>query len=51
MTVYDQVREALVIDQDPPDAFEEPQPGIHERFQRDRNPLVDHPERAGAIWR
>ncbi|MEH1098933.1 endonuclease [Micromonospora sp. CPCC 205561] len=36
---------------DPPDAFEKRRnQRIHERWQGNRNPFVDHPEWASAIW-
>ncbi|WFE38655.1 endonuclease [Micromonospora sp. WMMD998] len=38
-------------DQDPPDAFEQRRnQRIYERWQGNRNPFVDHPEWARAIW-
>ncbi|MFG1719912.1 endonuclease [Micromonospora chalcea] len=38
-------------DQDPPDAFEQRRnQRIHERWQGNRNPFVDHPEWARSIW-
>ncbi|MDW3846188.1 endonuclease [Micromonospora sp. BRA006-A] len=38
-------------DQDPPDAFEKRRnQRIHERWQGNRNPFVDHPEWARSIW-
>ncbi|GAB3812790.1 endonuclease [Micromonospora zhanjiangensis] len=38
-------------DQDPPDAFEKRRnQRIYERWQGNRNPFVDHPEWARAIW-
>ncbi|HEY9565466.1 MAG TPA: endonuclease [Nocardioides sp.] len=37
--------------QDPPSAFEKRRNDvIFERFQHNRNPFIDHPEWAGAIW-
>ncbi|WP_026454333.1 endonuclease I family protein [Saccharomonospora iraqiensis] len=37
---------------DPPDAFERRRNAlIHEQFQHNRNPFIDHPEWAAAIWR
>ncbi|MFC6089671.1 endonuclease [Saccharothrix lopnurensis] len=37
--------------QDPPDAFEKRRNQvIHDRFQGNRNPFVDHPEWAASIW-
>ncbi|MFC4852617.1 endonuclease [Actinophytocola glycyrrhizae] len=37
--------------QDPPDAFEKRRNQvIYDRFQHNRNPFVDHPEWARAIW-
>ncbi|MBB4905804.1 endonuclease [Actinophytocola algeriensis] len=37
--------------QDPPDAFEQRRNQvIYDRFQHNRNPFVDHPEWARAIW-
>ena len=36
---------------DPPDAFEQRRnQRIYERWQGNRNPFVDHPEWADAIW-
>ncbi|GAB3956671.1 endonuclease I family protein [Streptomyces sparsus] len=36
---------------DPPDAFEKRRNNvIHDRYQNNRNPFVDHPEWAAAIW-
>ncbi|MGD9484898.1 endonuclease [Streptomyces sp. TRM70308] len=38
-------------DQDPPDAFEKRRNDlIHQRFQHNRNPFVDHPEWVAHIW-
>ncbi|MCF6524691.1 endonuclease I family protein [Streptomyces sp. JJ36] len=38
-------------EQDPPDAFEQRRNDlIHERFQENRNPFIDHPEWVGSIW-
>jgi len=37
--------------QDPPDSFERRRNQvIYDQFQHNRNPFVDHPEWAGAIW-
>ena len=37
--------------QDPPDAFEKRRNQvIHDSYQRNRNPFIDHPEWAAAIW-
>ncbi|GAA4424637.1 hypothetical protein GCM10023148_27050 [Actinokineospora soli] len=37
--------------QDPPDAFERRRNQvIYDRFQHNRNPFIDHPEWAAAIW-
>ncbi|OKI27261.1 ribonuclease [Saccharothrix sp. CB00851] len=37
--------------QDPPDAFEKRRNQvIYDRYQRNRNPFVDHPEWAASIW-
>ncbi|QFZ24437.1 ribonuclease [Saccharothrix syringae] len=37
--------------QDPPDAFEKRRNQvIYDRFQRNRNPFIDHPEWVAAIW-
>ncbi|SDJ15054.1 Endonuclease I [Actinokineospora alba] len=37
--------------QDPPDAFEKRRNQvIYDQFQRNRNPFIDHPEWANAIW-
>ncbi|MFD7658699.1 endonuclease I family protein [Actinosynnema sp. NPDC059797] len=37
--------------QDPPDAFEKRRNQvIFDRFQRNRNPFIDHPEWAASIW-
>jgi endonuclease I len=36
---------------DPPDAFEQRRnQRIYEQWQGNRNPFVDHPEYADAIW-
>ncbi|MFF5565659.1 endonuclease I family protein [Streptomyces sp. NPDC012623] len=38
-------------DQDPPDAFEKRRNDvIHDQFQHNRNPFIDHPEWVEAIW-
>ncbi|PJE97223.1 ribonuclease [Streptomyces carminius] len=37
--------------QDPPDAFEERRNQlIHDRYQHNRNPFIDHPEWVTALW-
>ena len=37
--------------QDPPDAFEKRRNQvIHDNYQRNRNPFIDHPEWAASIW-
>jgi endonuclease I len=37
--------------QDPPDAAEQARNDvIYDQFQHNRNPFIDHPEWAGAIW-
>ena len=37
--------------QDPPDAAgRHGNQVVHDRFQHNRNPFIDHPERAGSIY-
>jgi endonuclease I len=36
--------------QDPPDDFEMNRNNVIERFQKNRNPFIDHPQWAGIIW-